>query len=67
VIAGSATQVISLWKVDDDSTRELMVEFYRRVTAGAGRSEALRAAQLKMLTNKSTSHPFFWAGVHRIG
>lgn len=46
VIAGSETQVISLWKVADDATRDLMAEFYRRLTAGAGRSDALRQAQL---------------------
>jgi CHAT domain-containing protein/Tfp pilus assembly protein PilF len=60
-IAGAETQVLSLWKVDDDSTRELMVEFYRQLMVGAGRSEALRAAQLKMFAAKDTTHPFFWA------
>jgi CHAT domain-containing protein/Tfp pilus assembly protein PilF len=49
VIAGSRAQVISLWEVDDESTRDLMVAYYDRLLAGAGRSAALRAVQLEML------------------
>jgi len=49
VNAGAETQVMSLWKVDDAATRDLMVDHYRRVKAGEGRSEALRQAQLAML------------------
>ncbi len=36
VLAGARTLVMSLWKVPDDPTRELMVDFYRRVLAGTG-------------------------------
>ncbi|HLL75684.1 MAG TPA: CHAT domain-containing protein, partial [Pyrinomonadaceae bacterium] len=31
-------------------TRDLMVEYYRRLQAGEGRGEALRRVQLEMLT-----------------
>ncbi len=61
-IAGAQSQVISLWKVADDATSDLMVELYRRLQAGTGRSAALRAAQLKLLADRNTAHPFFWAG-----
>ncbi|MFM9886692.1 MAG: CHAT domain-containing tetratricopeptide repeat protein [Burkholderiales bacterium] len=61
-IAGAQSQVISLWKVADDATSDLMVELYRRLQAGTGRSAALREAQLKLLADRNTSHPFFWAG-----
>jgi CHAT domain-containing protein/Tfp pilus assembly protein PilF len=50
VLAGSASQLISLWKVSDAATKDLMVEYYRRLQAGEGRAAALRAAQLTMLT-----------------
>lgn len=62
VIAGAATQVMSLWKVADDETRDLMIAFYDRLAQGRGRSEALREAQASMLRSSRTSHPFFWAG-----
>lgn len=61
VIAGAETQVVSLWQVDDEATRTMMVEYYTRLKAGAGRSEAMRATRLKMMQKSETAHPFFWA------
>ena len=37
--------VISLWKVPDEQTRELMVHFYELLLRGLPRVEALRTAQ----------------------
>ena len=50
VLAGSESQVMTLWQVSDDATRDLMIEYYRRLQSGAGRGEALRAVQLAMLS-----------------
>lgn len=62
VLAGSETQVLSLWNVDDLATRDLMKGYYTALLAGAGRAEALRTVQLKMLTSSRRKHPAFWAG-----
>ncbi len=61
IIAGARSQVMSLWKVDDEATRDLMVDFYRKLSAGQGRAEALQSAQLAMLQTPARSHPFYWA------
>lgn len=61
VLAGSESQIISLWPVSDRSTKELMADFYTRLKAGAGRGEALRSVQLKMLGTPKRRHPYFWA------
>ncbi len=61
VIAGAESQVISLWKVDDEATRDLMVAYYRKLRSGEGRSQALREAQLKLARRRQTEHPFYWA------
>ncbi|WP_437667593.1 tetratricopeptide repeat protein [Sorangium sp. So ce1182] len=61
VIAGAETLVMSLWKVRDDATRELMQAYYGRLLAGGGRGEALRQAQLAMLATPERAHPFYWA------
>jgi CHAT domain-containing protein/lipopolysaccharide biosynthesis regulator YciM len=61
VLAGAESQVMSLWKVNDDITRDFMIYFYTRLKAGEGRGEALRNAQLKMFNSAETSHPYFWA------
>jgi len=39
---------MSLWKVPDEPTHELMEAFYGRLLAGEGRAEALRQAQLAL-------------------
>ncbi len=61
VLAGSESQMLSLWKVDDTATRDLMIGYYTRLKAGIGRSEALRQVQLKMLASSRYQHPYFWA------
>jgi len=58
VLAGAKTLVMSLWKVPDEETRELMEDFYRRILAGEPRAEALRNAQLTM--KAKCPHPYFW-------
>lgn len=57
VLAGSETQIMSLWKVSDDSTRALMVAYYSRLQAGKGRADALREVQLAMLHGEFTPVP----------
>jgi tetratricopeptide (TPR) repeat protein len=59
VLAGAKTLVMSLWKVPDQATQELMVDFYRRILRGETRAAALREAQLS--TRKKYPHPLFWA------
>ena len=62
VIAGSESQLFSLWKVPDKETKNLMVDYYQRLQAGKGRTEALRRIQLEMInSNGEYSHPYYWA------
>jgi CHAT domain-containing protein/Tfp pilus assembly protein PilF len=61
VIAGSESQVMSLWKVDDHATKDLMADYYKHLISSKGRSEALRQAQLGTLNSKKYKHPFYWA------
>jgi CHAT domain-containing protein len=49
VLAGSESQVMSLWAVSDAATRDLMTDYYKRLQAGEGRTEALRQVQLTMI------------------
>jgi CHAT domain-containing protein len=45
--------------VPDYQTQEFMVEFYRRLLAGASRAVALRQAQLDQ--KEKYPEPFYWA------
>ena len=67
VLAGSETQVMSLWAVSDKATRELMVAYYRKLKQGQGRGEALRRAQLEMLKKVNRRHPYYWASFIQSG
>ena len=61
VIAGSRSQLMSLWQVDDEATRDLMVRYYKNLRRQQGRSEALRRSQRQLARRKQTAHPFYWA------
>jgi CHAT domain-containing protein len=72
VLAGSETQVMSLWPVSDAGTRDLMIGYYKRLLTGEGRTQALRQTQLEMLNRKDRgspnySHPYFWASFIQSG
>ena len=83
VLAGAETQVMSLWPVSDNATRDLMVEYYERLQTGEGRGESLRQVQLNMLKGEGVrgvkplhdgkaaftgrSHPYYWASFIQSG
>jgi CHAT domain-containing protein/tetratricopeptide (TPR) repeat protein len=51
--AGARTVIASLWKVGDQTTRELMTAFYRQLWGqGEAPAAALRAAQIEMLSRQ---------------
>jgi CHAT domain-containing protein len=61
VTAGAESQLMSLWKVDDYGTSELMSLYYKRLQNGEGRGEALRQVQLEMMQAPAYQHPYYWA------
>ncbi len=64
-VAGAGTVIMSLWSVEDATTRAWMERLYRGRLAGLETSEAVRRASLEMLRALRTAglgpHPFFWA------
>jgi CHAT domain-containing protein len=62
--AGAARVVSTLWRVDDEATAALMVEFYKAMFGPAKlrAAAALRAAQTVMRGTKRWSEPYYWAG-----
>ncbi|HEX7998965.1 MAG TPA: CHAT domain-containing tetratricopeptide repeat protein [Pyrinomonadaceae bacterium] len=67
VLAGAESELMSLWQVSDRETRELMVEYYKRLQKGEGRTAALRHVQLRMLRRQPTAHPYYWASFIPVG
>src|SRR5262249_37478527 len=70
-VAGAPATVVSQWKVESASTRELMLGFHRGLMAPSRKpppkAEALRHAALKLLEGEETNHPFYWAGFVLVG
>ena len=63
--AGVPATVMSLWKVPDKSTSEIMISFYQYLKAGQSKDTALRQAKLDYLANTvepDERHPYYWAG-----
>lgn len=74
--AGARSVVVTLWRVADESTSELMTQFYAAWRDGAAKDEALRQAQLALIAEgragrrlggQSTDHPSFWAPFVLVG
>ncbi len=63
--AGVATLVVSLWLVQDESTAELMTDWYTRLGQQVSPATALRAAQLAL--KERFPHPYYWAPFVLIG
>lgn len=58
-LAGVKNIIMSLWKVPDAQTSELMTSFYSYCFAGKSVHDALQAAQTEM---KKKYPPYYWAG-----
>ena len=59
---GAKAVLASLWPVADQSTATLMAEMYRRrQEQKLTKTEALRQAQLSLLSQSRYAHPFYWA------
>jgi CHAT domain-containing protein len=57
--AGARSLVVSLWRVDDNSTAHLMARFYEGLRDGQPVNRALDSAQLAIKEEKG--HPYYWA------
>jgi CHAT domain-containing protein/Tfp pilus assembly protein PilF len=64
-IAGAETLVMSLWKVDDESTRRLRMRFYEKLMLGEGRAEAMRQAMREVRAEHAD--PNYWAPFFVLG
>ncbi|SEL25092.1 CHAT domain-containing protein [Aquimarina amphilecti] len=63
--AGAKSLVTTLWKINDQTTSELMQEFYKNLNKSLSKDEALRNAKLTYLTNADDellTHPYYWSG-----
>ena len=55
LMAGASTVIASSWRVEDNSTQQLMSAFYRELSKGSTVAHALRMAQLQSLNAEPRS------------
>jgi CHAT domain-containing protein len=79
LLGGAKSVMPSLWLVNDPATSLLMREFYRRLSLGSTKAEALRQVQIDLIAGKlavkvdsgyassNFRHPYYWAPFILIG
>lgn len=67
IYSGANNMVVSLWSVADNSTSQLMIDFYSNMLNGQDYSKALANAKRKMITNGNYSKSYYWAPFVLIG
>jgi len=67
--AGSESILTSLWKVDEQSSAEIIKLFYKYIAQGLPKDKALRRAKLDYISISEgrTISPQYWAGLVLIG
>ena len=65
--SGARSTIATLWLVNSDSTVQLISKFYEGLKNGLPKAEALRQAQLSLLSSPKYSHPYYWAAFVLVG
>ncbi|GBL14103.1 regulatory protein AfsR [Microcystis aeruginosa NIES-1211] len=61
--AGAKSVIASLWSAEDNTSAEIMTQFYQNLKNGMTKSEAMQKAKLSQIK----SHPYFWSPFILIG
>jgi CHAT domain-containing protein len=62
--AGARSVLLSLWAVNDASTKQLILQYYQGLAQGLDKHQALRQAKLQYLASHKglpSQHPSYWA------
>jgi CHAT domain-containing protein/tetratricopeptide (TPR) repeat protein len=65
--AGVPRVVASSWRVDSQTTLELMEAFYEHLLSASDPASALRQAGRRIRDREGTRHPYYWAGFQLFG
>lgn len=65
LIAGSKAVVMSFWKVNDQTTMDLMINFYKNLSSSKDKHVAFRKAQLQL--KEKHPNPKYWGAFNIVG
>lgn len=68
-LAGVSSVVNTLWEVNDESSSIIMKSFYRNLSKGNDKDDAMRLAKLEYLENISPTYsdPYYWSAYQVLG
>ena len=64
-VAGAKAILMSLWKVNDQATQQLMTSFYKNWTTTGNKIQAFKSAQLELKTK--FKDPYYWGAFVLVG
>src|SRR3989337_2961092 len=64
-VAGAKSIIMSLWKVDDTATQQLMSSFYRNWLQTSNKAQAFKTAQQEL--KAKYKNPYFWGAFVLVG
>jgi len=66
--AGAGALVVSLWRIEDGSTRDFMRRMYQQLLqSGKSKAAAIREAQRSIIEEDRSVHPAFWGAFQLMG
>lgn len=68
--AGTASLLLTLWRVEDEITAKMMRDFYALLKTGESKIGALQQSQIRIIVDnigQPEGHPFYWAPFFLVG
>jgi CHAT domain-containing protein len=65
LVAGADAMIMSLWKVDDAATQQLMTNFYTNWIKLGNKQKAFKQAQIQLMTKYK--EPYYWGAFVMMG
>jgi len=67
--AGCPSLIMTMWEINDNSGAELMGNFYKYLSSGNSKDEALRQSKLDYINSvdEIKANPYYWAGYINFG
>jgi CHAT domain-containing protein len=65
LVAGADALIMSLWKVDDAATQQLMTSYYQNLAKLGNRQKAFKQAQLQLMAKYK--EPYYWGAFVMMG
>jgi CHAT domain-containing protein len=68
-LAGASSVIKTAWEINDESSAEIMTNFYRYLSMGKMKNEAMRLSKLRYLENSPPAfkNPYYWAAYEVLG